>query len=112
MSQSCIVSGRGKLNTSRERGFGSRLSVKRVSTPVVVHPLEVGSGISGGLLLDCCNLMAPILTLGLDNAGRFLVDKENIVGWTNIRPILTSGDPETSAEVDFVVVLNYPTRIG
>ena len=78
----------------------------------IVYPLEVGSGISGGLLLDHSDLMAPILTLGLDNAGRFLVDKENVVGGANIRPILTSGDPETSAEVDFIVVLNYPTRIG
>ena len=56
--------------------------------------------------------MAPILTLGLDNAGRFLVDKENVVGWANIRLILTNGDPEASAEVDFLVVLNYPARMG
>ena len=31
----CSVSGRWKLNTSRERGLGSRPSVKRVMTPVL-----------------------------------------------------------------------------
>ena len=39
----CIVSGRGKLNTSRERGFGSRTSVNRVSTPVASYTNGRGS---------------------------------------------------------------------
>ena len=39
----CIVSGRGKLNTSRERGFGSRMSVNRVSTPVASYTNGRGS---------------------------------------------------------------------
>ena len=34
-SHSAIVSGRGKVKTSRERGLGSRPSVKRVITPVL-----------------------------------------------------------------------------
>ena len=34
-SQSRMVSGRWKVKTSRERGFGSRPSVKRVMTPVL-----------------------------------------------------------------------------
>ena len=40
---SCIVSGRGKLNTSRERGFGSRVLVNRVSTPVLSYTNGRGS---------------------------------------------------------------------
>ena len=40
---SCIVSGRGKLNTSRERGFGSRVSVNRVNAPVLSYTKGKGS---------------------------------------------------------------------
>lgn len=36
-SQARMVSGRWKLKTSRERGFGSRPSVKRVMTPVLSY---------------------------------------------------------------------------
>jgi hypothetical protein len=38
-----MVCGRGKLNTSRERGTGSWRSVKRVTTPVLSYTRGSGS---------------------------------------------------------------------
>ena len=79
---------------------------------LIVHPLEVGSGVAAGLLLDRRDPLAPVLRLGLDDTDGFLVDEEDIVGWANIRLILTNGDSKAGAEVDSLVVLNYPTGIG
>ena len=64
------------------------------------------------MLLDRGDLLAPILRLGLDDPDRFLVDEENVVGRADIRLILTDGDAEAGAEVDFLLVLNDPPRLG
>ena len=66
----------------------------------IVQPLELGNGIASGLLLDCRDLLAPILRLGLDNADRLLVDEEDVVGWANIRLVLTNDNSEAGTEVD------------
>jgi len=45
------------------------------------------------LLLDCGDLVAPFLWFCFDYTDRFLADKKNVVGRTDIGPILTDGDP-------------------
>ena len=60
---------------------------------LIVHPLKLGNGITGGLLLDRRDLLSPILRLGLDHADGLLADEKNIVGWAGIRLILANGDP-------------------
>ena len=58
----------------------------------IVDPFEFGSSIIAGLRFDGRDIVTPVLRLGLDNTDGLLSNKENVVGWPNVRLILTDGD--------------------
>ena len=74
----------------------------------IVHPLEAGSGVTAGLLLDRGDVLAPMLRLGFDHANGFVADEENVVGRTDIGLVFTNGDTGAGTEVDLLLVLNQP----
>ena len=78
---------------------------------MIVDPFEFGSSISAGLRFDGRDIVTPVLRLGLDNTDGLLANEENVVGWPNVRLILTDSDTGARAEVKLVFRLYLPAGL-
>ena len=61
----------------------------------IVEPFKLGGGVASRLVLDGCDLLAPVFGLASITPTGFLSDEEHVVGWADVCLVLADGDAET-----------------
>ena len=77
---------------------------------VGLHPLQLGRGVFGGLVLDAGNGVPEGFLFGLDHADRFGIDEEHVVRRAGVGQVFADGLAFALREVDRVLVLHGPAR--
>lgn len=92
----------------REAGDDTGTLVYKAQWGLVVDPLQGGVGVTGGLLFNGGDLVAPGLGFGFDHThGRFF-HEQYIVRRANVGLIFAHGNPGAGIEIDGLAVLHDP----